>query len=542
MQTAKIQENSEQKSESANLTKVSSLLIDELAVFTSILFHDIPCWRLKEISLTNNSQLLISVDSTQETSLCPLCHSPSGKKQSHYNRYPQELPLGNYSCRLALRVHRFYCLNPECRRKIFCERFEDHLRSYQRCVDKVNEQILFIGLEAGGSKGARLLNKSHIQIKRNSVIRRILALPLSHHSLVENIGIDDWSKRKGHEYGSIIIDNDTHKPVDLLAHRESGCVCEALKGYTNLKTVTSDRADCFSKAIREACPEAKEIADRWHLSHNLSDAVQRAFRGHYNGIMDALSTCQVKKKKQAGSLVTGKTTLRQEKFIRIKELQKRGCTKSEVVRLTGITHNTVNKYWNQTEFKQVQYKKRSGIEEYDGYLKMRFHDEQVQSSVSLFKEIKEMGYTGSRETVNLYIRSWRPSLKPKVKIPKWKTLYYLCKKEESKCSEQERLWLKVVYRSKEMKELLDAQKEFNQALKSRDVKLLEEWLKTETTCLELKQFINGIIQDYDAVVNAFREKWHNGTTEGFVNKLKMIKRMCYGRGSIELLKRMMICV
>ena len=102
-----------------------------------------------------------------------------------------------------------------------------------------------MGLEAGGSKGARLLNKSHIQIKRNSVIRRILASPLPNHSLVENIGIDDWSKRKGHEYGSIIIDNDTHKPVDLLAHRESGCVCEALKGYTNLKTVTSDRADCF---------------------------------------------------------------------------------------------------------------------------------------------------------------------------------------------------------------------------------------------------------------------------------------------------------
>lgn len=196
----------------------------------------------------------------------------------------------------------------------------------------------------------------------------------------------------------------------------------------------------------------------------------------------------------------------------------------------------------QTEFKQVQYKKRSGIEEYDSYLKMRFHDEQVQSSVSLFKEIKEMGYTGSRETVNLYIRSWRPSFKPKVKIPKWKTLYYLCKKEESKCSEQERLWLKVVYQSKEMKELLAAQKEFDQALKSRDVKLLGQWLKTETTCLELKQFINGLIQDYDAVVNALLEKWHNGTTEGFVNKLKMIKRMCYGRASIELLKRMMICV
>lgn len=145
MQIAKIQ----QKSERANLTRVSSLLIDELAFFTSIIFHDIPCWRLKEISLTNFSQLLISVDSSQETSLCPLCHSPSGKKQSHYNRHPQELPLGNYSCRLDLRVHRFYCLNPECRRKIFCERFEKHLQSYQRCVDKVNEQNPLHGLGSG---------------------------------------------------------------------------------------------------------------------------------------------------------------------------------------------------------------------------------------------------------------------------------------------------------------------------------------------------------------------------------------------------------
>lgn len=63
-----------------------------------------------------------------------------------------------------------------------------------------------------------------------------------------------------------------------------------------------------------------------------------------------------KEERASGSVRTSKTTLRQEKFIRIKKLQKRGCTKSEVVRLTGITHNTVNKYWMQTEFKQVQYK------------------------------------------------------------------------------------------------------------------------------------------------------------------------------------------
>lgn len=337
-----------------------------------------------------------------------------------------------------------------------------------------------------------------------------------------------------------MIDNDTHKPLDLLPHRESGCVGEALKDYTSLKTISSDRADCFSKAIHESCPEVKEIADRWHLSHNLSEAVQQVFRRYYKEIKDQLRTCKVEKKAEAHILLPAKITKGERNFLRIKELQQEGHTKREIVRQTRIAYETINKYWEQTQYKFPQRKKYSGIEEYDTYLRTRFYDEHIQSSVTLFKEIKERGYTGGRETVNLYIRSWRPATEPVVKIPKWKSLYYLCKKEESKCNEQERLWRKVVYECNEQNELLFVQEEFNKALKSRDVLLLKEWINKKTNISELKQFINGLRQDYNAVVNAFCEKWHNGITEGVVNKLKMIKRMCYGRCGIELLKRMII--
>lgn len=244
MQTPKIQQKTEVKNPLIASSPKSLPSVKELNIFSSIYFEDIPFWKIEIISLILYSSVIISIESAQHTSRCPLCHTPSSKKQSKYYRKPLEQPLGNYNCRLHLTVHRFFCWNPDCRHRIFCKRFDNHLQSYQRCVDKVNEQILFAGLEGGDSKGARSLNKSHIPIKRNSIIRRVLKLPLPTHDIV-NIGIDDWAKCKGRKYGSIIIDNDTHKPLDLFNHKDSACASEALKGYINLKTISSDRADCF---------------------------------------------------------------------------------------------------------------------------------------------------------------------------------------------------------------------------------------------------------------------------------------------------------
>lgn len=53
---------------------------------------------------------------------------------------------------------------------------------------------------------------------------------------------------------------------------------------------------------------------------------------------------------------------------------------------------------------------------------------------------------------------------------------------------------------------------------------------------ELDSFVNGIERDKDAIKNAIQFDYNNGFAEGSANKLKVIKRIMYGRNSFELLK------
>ena len=539
VQSAKIQEKSDSNKQKINSSNQSCFTQEDRVNLVRLLFPDIAFLEVDKLSIASSS-LHLFLHSTQNASCCPQCHVYSEKKQSLYCRQIQGFPLGIYTCRIHLQAHRFYCQNPRCARKIFCERFPSQIQSYQRCLDQVNEQILSVGLQAGASKGVRILNRFHIEIKRNSIIRRILALGIPRHDLVKNIGLDDWAKCKGHRYGTIIIDNDTHKPLDLLLFRDAHFVSKALEEYTAVKTISSDRADCFSKAIRKACPGVKEIADRWHLSHNLREVGSQVFRRYLKEIRDKLSMCKVPREPVPPVLPVIKTSSREQKFCRIKELQNQGYTKAEISRQSGISLNTIRKYWTQRVCPVSQRKKYSGIQAYDAYLKKRFYEDHIHSSVTLLKELKQMGYSGCHETVNLYIRSWRSPDESPCHLPHWKALYSLLKKEDQACSPQEQLWRKVMNECKPLSELLSAQAVFDKALKTRDVPLLNQWLRQETSIEELKQFIRGLRQDYTAVVNAFKEKWHNGITEGFVNKLKMIKRMSYGRAGIDLLKRMLV--
>lgn len=539
VQRAKIQEKTDSSKQKINSSHQSCLIKEDTESLIRILFPDITYWEVDKISI-DSSTLHLYLHSTQESSCCPECHICSGKKQSHYSRRLQGLPFGLYTCRIYLRAHRFYCQNPKCPRKIFCERFPSEIQSYQRCLDRVNEQILSVALLAGASKGERILKRFHIEIKRNSIIRRILALEMPGHDLVKHIGLDDWARCKGRRYGTIIIDNDTHKPLDLLFFRDSDCVSKALEEYTAVRSISSDRADCFSKAIRKSCPGVKEIADRWHLSHNLREVVWQAFNRYLKGIRDKLSACKVSREPTPPVLPVKKPSIREQKFLRIKALQDQGYSPAEIGRQSGISLTTIHKYWTQRVFPVTPRKKYSGIQDYDAYLKKRFYEDHIHSSVTLLKELKQMGYSGCHKTVSLYIRSWRSPDESPCRLPHWKSLYYLLKKEDRACNPQEQLWRKVMNECAPLPELLAAQTSFNKALKTRDVTLLNRWLKQETSIKELRQFIRGLQQDYTAVVNAFNEKWHNGITEGFVNKLKMIKRMCYGRAGIDLLKRMLV--
>src|SRR5689334_4444457 len=94
------------------------------------------------------------------------------------------------------------------------------------------------------------------------------------------VGIDDWAKRKGHTYGTIVVDLDRHCPVDLLEDRTAETVAAWLQAHPEVTVVARDRAEAYASGVAQGAPEAVQVADRWHLVKNLREAVEAELREH----------------------------------------------------------------------------------------------------------------------------------------------------------------------------------------------------------------------------------------------------------------------
>jgi len=90
------------------------------------------------------------------------------------------------------------------------------------------------------------------------------------------IGVDDFAFKKRHRYGTIIIDEATHKPVAILDGRDGETLKSWLRNNQHVKAVTRDRATAYAAAIQEVLPDAMQVADRFHLHQNLLEVIQKS--------------------------------------------------------------------------------------------------------------------------------------------------------------------------------------------------------------------------------------------------------------------------
>ena len=79
-------------------------------------------------------------------------------------------------------------------------------------------------------------------------------------------------------YGTILIDMETSKPIDILPSREGKDLKKWLVKYNDVQIVTRDRSSSYSSAIDEACPKAIQNADRFHLLTNFIGCIRYIFQ------------------------------------------------------------------------------------------------------------------------------------------------------------------------------------------------------------------------------------------------------------------------
>lgn len=521
--------------------------------------------------VSNPNSITILARSSKPFGICPVCQSVSSSRHSNYIRQLTDLPWHGVAIRIQLQTRKFRCRNELCQRKVFCERLPKVVESYGRKTVRLQALFGVLAFVLGGEAGAKTAHRIGLQISGDTLLRRIRRTQIPNLESVKVLGVDDFSFRRGRRFGTILVDLERRKLIDLLPDREAETLALWLKQHPEIEIISRDRGGTYIEGANTGAPQAKQVADRWHLLKNVTEVFEKTICRNYTKLRKALfpkekeiffSEEELADQIKAGEEAKAKliqevqnkndelTPFYLEKmkvFEIVKELQAKGLTINQARLQINRHFFMVARCYRMEEFQTIKREKGSRLlQPFIKYLKQRW-DEGCQNAKQLYREIKELGYTGSDVTVRRLTYQWKPSLSQHIqfiktappKLPSVKQIVWLLLKSEDKLNDDEKDFKqKILENSDEVRQGLGLLNKFRTMVREKQVEKYEEWHKEaqNRSLTEFENFAKGLRRDNEAVKNALSEKWSNGQVEGQVNCLKFIKRAMYGRANFDLLK------
>jgi len=493
---------------------------------------------------------------------CPLCGVVSRSRHSSYSRRLQDLPWQGVAVELWAIVRRFRCRNASCPRQIFCERLPQIARVYGRQTERTAEIVRLIGYVAGGLPGQRLLARLAIAVSDDTVVRRVREKPPAEASVapIRHLGVDDWAWRKGQVYGTILVDLDLHRVIDLLPERTAESFAAWLKQHPEIVIVARDRGGLYADGATRGAPQAQQVADRFHLLVNLSATMERVLEAHSRQLMVPAAEEPAAQAPQADAAelsqdgpppvppqVTPAQLRRQrrlERYQQVVALFHCGHSQAAISRTLGIGKKTVRRWLRRGEFPERKPPNRPApkVSKFADYLQQRWN-EGCHNASRLYREIRQQGYLGKGVMVARFVAAWRKTGKatspktPKRISPRHVALLVTRPADQLK-DEQQQLLDRIARHCPTIIELRKLSLGFRAALVADDSNQLRGWIDEvrHSEFGSVVRFAHGLHKDLSAVAAAVDTLWSSGQVEGQINRLKTIKRQMYGRAGFELLR------
>jgi transposase len=330
-------------------------------------------------------------------------------------------------------VRKYFCDVPTCERKIFAERLPDVARVHARGTDRQREALELIAFALGGEAGARLARELGLLVSPDTLLNRIRGASCAEATDVRVLGVDDFGFKRGNASGTIMVDLERHEIVDLLQGHSTELIAGWPRKHPGLEMVGRDRSNVCREGIEAGAPQARQVADRWHLLHNLTQvleeflltkrpALKKATMPEETGPEEPgtsedgsggpVPTTEIPMKRPYES-IEGPAKERHERLVEqwreIRRLHLAGARVKDISERTGTSRSTVYRYRQLAEpppRPEYRRRKKSVLDPWMPYLVARWNGG-CHSAKRLYGEIREQGYSHSIDTVNRVLSNFR---------------------------------------------------------------------------------------------------------------------------------------
>lgn len=409
-----------------------------------------------------------------------------------------------------------------------------------------------------------------LKVSPDTLLRRVRRAAVSDLPTPKVLGVDDWAFRRNKTYGTILVDLQRRQVIDLLNDRDAQTLSDWLSKHPGVEIISRDRATAYAEAVRTAAPSAVQVADRWHLLKNLTEALERVLQNRSSFLGAAASVITKAQIISSPAVIQSSPTTmlssrngdssqesRKRRYARYKKVMRmyrQGESIRAIAKVMKMSRMTVYKYIRADCFPEraASRPRESGVTKYLPYVHKRWA-EGCDNATQIWREILQLGYRGKEAMVRRYVGRLRVRVKAlptkeQIKIERLDSTFrtpsprcaawWLLKDEKDMKEDKQAFVAELSRLCPEMNKVRELAHRFQKMIKQREADEFEGWVEAArgSQIKEMEGFADGLNKDREAVTGAMQYEWSNGQVEGQVNRLKLIKRQMYGRAKFDLLK------